>query len=190
MKIETLETIKSPEEKIKQSQNLGRWALISYSKEPERAVYTGHIIETYDDFKDANTSIDVVNSDNPEPSELTNQTLLLPLIKLALLSGVSYGGKSSFIDKYGRNNVGFSEWSLRTFNEILEPDHTISLLSVLSDRYKMVIEQRYGLNGSTPKTRVELTKEIGISRTRIWQIEAKALSKMRSAWLRQMNISL
>ncbi|MCU1462923.1 MAG: polymerase, sigma 70 subunit, RpoD subfamily [Acidimicrobiales bacterium] len=54
-----------------------------------------------------------------------------------------------------------------------------SALSALSDREQRVLELRFGLMGDRPRTLDEVGKEFSLTRERIRQIEAKALSKLR-----------
>jgi len=53
------------------------------------------------------------------------------------------------------------------------------VLDTLSDRERMVLEQRFGLADGTPRTLEEVGKQFNVTRERIRQIEAKALRKMR-----------
>lgn len=52
-------------------------------------------------------------------------------------------------------------------------------LAHLTDKERMVIESRYGLNSNRPKTLEEIGNEFGVTRERIRQIEAKALRKLK-----------
>ena len=54
-------------------------------------------------------------------------------------------------------------------------------LRKLSLREEMIIEKRFGLNQEIPCTLDEISRQIGVSRERVRQIEQKALSKLRSA---------
>lgn len=49
---------------------------------------------------------------------------------------------------------------------------------VLKDREKTIIELRFGLNGSKPKTQHEIAKDMGISRSYVSRIETKAIGKL------------
>lgn len=49
----------------------------------------------------------------------------------------------------------------------------------LSEREKIIITMRYGLNGSQPKTQREIAELSGISRSYVSRIEKKALKKLR-----------
>ena len=49
---------------------------------------------------------------------------------------------------------------------------------ILTDREKMVINLRYGLNNRLPKTQREIAKELNISRSYVSRIEKKAVKKL------------
>jgi RNA polymerase primary sigma factor len=53
------------------------------------------------------------------------------------------------------------------------------VLTTLSDREQRVLELRFGLNGERPQTLDEVGREFRVTRERVRQIEAKALSKLR-----------
>ena len=53
------------------------------------------------------------------------------------------------------------------------------VLNTLTEREKIVLELRYGLNDGRPRTLEEVGKVFNITRERIRQIEAKALRKLR-----------
>lgn len=52
-------------------------------------------------------------------------------------------------------------------------------LSGLPEREKQILCMRYGLDGSQPKTLVEVSKHFGLTRERIRQIEIKTIEKLR-----------
>lgn len=52
----------------------------------------------------------------------------------------------------------------------------------LSDREKMIITMRYGLNNQPPKTQREIAARSGISRSYVSRIEKKALKKLKDAF--------
>ncbi|MFA5889980.1 MAG: RNA polymerase sigma factor RpoD [Actinomycetota bacterium] len=62
---------------------------------------------------------------------------------------------------------------------ILLQEHLESVMGVLSDRERKVIELRFGLNDGHLRTLEEVGREFGVTRERIRQIEAKTLSKLR-----------
>lgn len=49
---------------------------------------------------------------------------------------------------------------------------------VLKDRERMILEMRFGLNGTLPKTQNEIAKLLGISRSYVSRIETKAINKL------------
>ncbi len=59
-----------------------------------------------------------------------------------------------------------------------ELDH---LLSVLDQRERRIIDERFGLNGRQPMTLEEVGREFGVTRERIRQLQNSALTKMRRA---------
>ena len=52
----------------------------------------------------------------------------------------------------------------------------------LTPRETQIIEQRYGLNGKTPKTQREVAALCGISRSYVSRLEKKALEKLGRAF--------
>jgi len=54
-----------------------------------------------------------------------------------------------------------------------------SALEKLNSRQRLIIESRFGLNGEGEKTLSEVAELLGVSTTRIREIEAKAMRKLR-----------
>lgn len=54
---------------------------------------------------------------------------------------------------------------------------------VLKDREKTIIELRFGLNGSKPKTQHEIAQKMGISRSYVSRIETKAIDKLSKEFI-------
>jgi RNA polymerase nonessential primary-like sigma factor len=61
-------------------------------------------------------------------------------------------------------------------------------LDELSDRQRVVIERRYGLNGRDVATLEQLALELGVTRERVRQIQSEALEKLRTR-LRRCGLS-
>jgi len=55
------------------------------------------------------------------------------------------------------------------------------LIEVLDDREKKIISQRFGLDGRQPKTLEDVSKDFGVTRERIRQLQNIALAKLRRA---------
>jgi RNA polymerase sigma factor (sigma-70 family) len=62
----------------------------------------------------------------------------------------------------------------------IEAEELQSLLSVLSPRERRVLNARYGLDG-VERSRREVAEELGVSVSRVRDIEARALAKLRRA---------
>ena len=67
---------------------------------------------------------------------------------------------------------------LRDKNLLHEMD---GLLDVLDKREKKIISQRFGLGGGKPKTLEDVSKNFGVTRERIRQLQNVALAKLRRA---------
>ncbi|HEX2273692.1 MAG TPA: sigma-70 family RNA polymerase sigma factor [Acidimicrobiales bacterium] len=61
----------------------------------------------------------------------------------------------------------------------IEREELRAVLATLSEREQRVLELRFGLVGDRPRTLEEVGQEFRLTRERIRQIEAKALSKLR-----------
>ncbi len=74
------------------------------------------------------------------------------------------------------------------FLEDIHIKNNISLLSkymnVLSDREKIIIYKRYGLNNEDEQTQKEIAKTLGISRSYVSRIEKRALTKLLREFIR------
>jgi len=60
-----------------------------------------------------------------------------------------------------------------------------ALLSLLNERERRIIDERFGLNGLKPLILEEVGREFGVSRERIRQVQNTALAKMRAALLKK-----
>jgi RNA polymerase primary sigma factor len=61
----------------------------------------------------------------------------------------------------------------------LEREALDGVLGLLSERERVVLRMRFGLDGAMPRTLEDVGREFALTRERIRQIEAKALTKLR-----------
>jgi RNA polymerase primary sigma factor len=59
------------------------------------------------------------------------------------------------------------------------------LLSILNDRERRIIDERFGLSGLKPMLLEDVGREFGVSRERIRQLQNSALTKMRNALMKK-----
>ncbi len=59
------------------------------------------------------------------------------------------------------------------------------LLSILNERERRIIDERFGLTGLKPMLLEDVGREFGVSRERIRQLQNSALTKMRNALLKK-----
>ncbi|MGL4400064.1 MAG: sigma-70 family RNA polymerase sigma factor [Luteolibacter sp.] len=64
-------------------------------------------------------------------------------------------------------------------------DQIGGLLSLLNERERRIIDERFGLNGLKPMLLEDVGREFGVSRERIRQLQNSALAKMRKALLKK-----
>jgi RNA polymerase primary sigma factor len=64
--------------------------------------------------------------------------------------------------------------------EHLQREAVATILKSLDDRLRLVLELRFGLSGQTPRSLVEVGKELGVTGERARQLEVRALDTMRT----------
>jgi RNA polymerase primary sigma factor len=128
----------------------------------------------------------------PTDEELAEE-LGLPRRKLAMLKQASQrptsldapineGEATQYGEIIGDDSVDNPLESLTDKNLHGELD---DLLSVLDQRERRIIDERFGLNGRKPLTLEEVGREFGVTRERIRQLQNVALTKMRKALRRK-----
>lgn len=64
-------------------------------------------------------------------------------------------------------------------NQVYQEEIAEQILSALSDRQRIVLELRFGMDGHSPRTLGQVGRELGVSRERVRQLETEALQKLR-----------
>jgi RNA polymerase primary sigma factor len=64
--------------------------------------------------------------------------------------------------------------------ERLQREEVATILNSLDERLRLVLELRFGLSGQSPRSLVEVGKELGVTSERARQLEVRALDKMRT----------
>ncbi len=62
--------------------------------------------------------------------------------------------------------------------------HVRGVLDTLTERERMVVQLRFGLQGNDVRTLDEIAKHLHVTRERVRQIERRALAKLRTSDLR------
>ena len=100
----------------------------------------------------------------------------------------------SGLDYYETNQIMYLLYGKRNIDiiyDIIDIDDTEKIKEwcdeVLNDVQKKVIVARYGLDGSMPKFHREIARELGLSNSRVGQIEQKGLSLLRKLIFRKFG---
>ena len=133
--------------------------------------------------------IDKMNTAEPSIEDLSDATGISSGTIKDLLS-VS-ADMISFDSPLKRNEDGDSTFGDFIEDESKGPEEQVidgslkrnvrSLLSVLSDKERNIIEMRYGFNGNKPMSLKEIGDSYNLTKERIRQIEKRALEKLKTA---------
>jgi len=124
----------------------------------------------------------------PTDDELSEE-LGLPRRKLAMLKQASQrptsldapvndGESTQYSEIIGDDRA---ESPLKTLADKNLHGELSGLLSVLDERERRIIDERFGLTGKKPMTLEDVGREFGVTRERIRQLQNSALTKMRRA---------
>ena len=104
------------------------------------------------------------------------ETLLMATGEDVSLSAAVGDGTTEFGDTLEQDTIPSAEIELirTSFNEQIQ-----ALVGELDEKEREVIRMRFGLDGEEPRTLQEIGEQLGLSRERIRQIEAKAKEKLR-----------
>jgi RNA polymerase primary sigma factor len=122
----------------------------------------------------------------PTPRELAEETgLPFEKVEAALRAAPDLVSLSAAIGEDGDHELGdlvadnTSETPFDAAAAAIERSDLLTLLDNLDDRERRVLEMRFGLSDDRPLTLDEVGKQFNLTRERIRQIEAKALTKLR-----------
>jgi RNA polymerase primary sigma factor len=86
-------------------------------------------------------------------------------------------GESIYGDLVEDDNADLPE---ETTADAMRSRELANALARLNPRMRLVISRRFGLDGQTPQTLEQVGSELGVTRERVRQLEAKALRELRS----------
>jgi RNA polymerase primary sigma factor len=122
----------------------------------------------------------------PTPRELAEETgLPFEKVEAALHAAPDLVSLSAAIGEDGDHELGdlvadnTSETPFDMAAAAIERRDLLTLLDNLDDRERRVLELRFGLGDDRPQTLDEVGRQFNLTRERIRQIEAKALTKLR-----------
>ena len=147
-----------------------------------------HMVDKIGKMRRIATMLSEALGREPTEEELADE-LGIPRRKLAMLSQASQRPTSL--------DAQVNEGESTEYGEIIGDERAVSpldslsdknmhgeidsLLSVLDERERRIIDERFGLNGRTPMTLEDVGRQFGVTRERIRQLQNVALGKMRRA---------
>ncbi|MFT3991814.1 MAG: RNA polymerase sigma factor RpoD/SigA [Luteolibacter sp.] len=147
-----------------------------------------HMVDKIAKMRRISTMLAEALGREPTDEELADE-IGLPRRKLAMLKQASQRPTSL--------DAPINEGEATEFGEVIGDERAVNpldmlsdknlhgeldgLLSVLDDRERKIIDERFGLNGKKPMTLEEVGREFGVTRERIRQLQNSALTKMRRA---------
>ncbi|MBV9410567.1 MAG: sigma-70 family RNA polymerase sigma factor [Acidimicrobiia bacterium] len=133
-----------------------------------------HMVETVAQVSRAATRLSRTLGREPTVDEIATESGLAP-DPVSLFEHVG-DDNAELVDFLEDRNA---ETPFEAAATVMQQHELWTVLSSLSDREQRVLELRFGLVGERPRTLEEVGQEFQVTRERIRQIEAKALSKLR-----------
>jgi len=153
-----------------------------------------HMVDKIARLRKITASLSEELNREPTDDELT-EILGIPRKKLALLKQAAMRPTSMDAPMADDNSTTFSE-TVQDSNAV-DPFEALTakemhgelenLLELLDQRETKIIGARFGLNGKKPLTLEEISRDFGVTRERIRQVQNIALSKMRRALGKKEN---
>ena len=153
-----------------------------------------HMVDKIARLRKITASLSEELNREPTDDELT-EILGIPRKKLALLKQAAMRPTSMDAPMADDNSTTFSE-TVKD-NNAVDPFEALTakemhgelenLLELLDQRETKIIGARFGLNGKKPLTLEEISRDFGVTRERIRQVQNIALSKMRRALGKKEN---
>ena len=147
-----------------------------------------HMVDKIAKMRRISTMLTEVMGREPTDEELSDE-IGVPRRKLAMLRQASH--RPTSLDS------PINEGESTEFGEVISDERAVNpldslsdknlhgeldgLLSLLDERERRIIDERFGLNGRKALTLEEVGREFGVTRERIRQLQNTALTKMRRA---------
>ena len=147
-----------------------------------------HMVDKIAKMRRISTMLTEVMGREPTDEELSDE-IGVPRRKLAMLRQASH--RPTSLDS------PINEGESTEFGEVISDERAVNpldslsdknlhgeldgLLSLLDERERRIIDERFGLNGRQALTLEEVGREFGVTRERIRQLQNSALTKMRRA---------
>jgi RNA polymerase sigma factor (sigma-70 family) len=145
-----------------------------------------HLMDTLATLSRSSAALLKALGREPTPAELAEETgIPLDRVEAALHAAPDLVSLSVAVGEDGDNELGdlVADTALETPFDLaaaaIERNDLRALLDHLDDRERQVIEMRFGLGDDQPLTLDEVGRQFNLTRERIRQIEAKALTKLR-----------
>jgi RNA polymerase sigma factor (sigma-70 family) len=144
-----------------------------------------HLVDTMAVLSKASSTLLKTLEREPTPAELASETgLPIDRVRAALHAApdlvslsASIGEDDAELGDVLADNDAVSPFEAAA--SAMAKDDLAQLLDFLNPREREILSLRYGLGGDTPLTLDEVGRQYNVTRERIRQIEAKALTKLR-----------
>lgn len=123
---------------------------------------------------------------NPTMAEIT-EAAKVPAFVCELAAGVSNRPTSLDVPINELHTLADLIPEDKPYDDSAELPNPASLLPMLPERERMVVERYYGLNGTEPVPMLRIAEHLGVSRARVAQIKDKAVQRLRRNYMRMLS---